>query len=102
MMRKLVYNRKDGTVALNVVRTRIYTAWKDNQLIFINMDLKKLFVLLERKYGVDFRVDDDLVLDYHYDGIIRNETILEVLELLNETLPITYKIEGQNIIIQKE
>jgi transmembrane sensor len=36
----------------------MFTAWKDNKLIFINMNLKELIVLLERKYGVeieDFR-----------------------------------------------
>ena len=66
------------------------------------MDLKELIVLLERKFGVDIVVSDNIVLDYHYDGTIKNETILEVLELLKETLPINYKIEGQQVIIQKK
>jgi hypothetical protein len=65
------------------------------------MNLKELFVLLERKYGVDIEVADNIILDFHYDSTITNETILEVLDLIAETLPIKYRIEGQKVIIQK-
>ena len=65
------------------------------------MNLEELIIMLERKYGVDVEVADNIVLDYHYDVTIKNENILEVLDLLKETLPICYKIEGQKVIIQK-
>ena len=42
------------------------------------------------------------LLDYHYDGTIKNETIMEVLEILKQTLPIQYRIDGQKIVIQKK
>jgi ferric-dicitrate binding protein FerR (iron transport regulator) len=98
---QFIYNQSTGTVRTEHVSTRLFTSWKDNKLIFINMNLEELIVLLERKYGVDIDVDDNIILDYHYDGTIKNETILEVLDLLKETLPIRYKIEGQKVIIQK-
>lgn len=97
---QLVYTKNKG-ININAVSTRRYTAWKDNKLIFINMNLKELFVLLERKYGVDIEVADNIVLNYHYDSTITNETLLEVLDLIAETLPIKYKIEGQKVIIYK-
>lgn len=96
---QLTYNVKNHLTNINEVKTGIFTAWKDNKLIFINMNLKELIVLLERKYGVDIKVDEGVPLDYHYDGIIKNETILEVLEILSATLPISYKIERQIVII---
>jgi len=98
---QLVYTKNKG-INISEVNTRRFTAWKDNKLIFINMNLKELFVLLERKYGVDIEVADDMVLNYHYDSTITNETILEMLDLIAETLPIKYKIEGQKVIIQKK
>jgi transmembrane sensor len=97
---QLVYTKNKG-INISEVNTRRFTAWKDNKLIFINMNLRELFVLLERKYGVDIEVADNMVLNYHYDSTITNETLLEVLDLIAETLPIKYKIEGQKIIIQK-
>jgi len=99
---QFIYNQSTGTVRTKNVSTRLFTSWKENKLIFINMNLKQLIVLLERKYGVDIEVADNIILDYHYDGTIKNETILEVLDLLKETLPISYKIIGQKVIIQKK
>ena len=97
---QLIYNHSTGTMRTVNVKTPLFTSWKENKLIFINMNLKELIVLLERKYGVEIEVSDNIILDYHYDGTIKNETILEVLELIKETLPVQYKIEGQNIVIQ--
>jgi ferric-dicitrate binding protein FerR (iron transport regulator) len=99
---QLVYSSLKKAIEVKKVETRMFTAWKDNKLIFINMNLKELFVVLERKYGVDIQVTNNLILDYHYDGTIKNETILEVLDLLKETLPVKYKIEGQTILITKK
>lgn len=99
---QLAYNAKDNTLKISNVETRLFSSWKDNKLIFINMNLRELIVLLERKFGVDIEVADNIVLDYHYDGTIKDETILEVLDLLKETLPIRYKIDGQKVIIQNK
>ena len=66
------------------------------------MNLKELMVLLERKYGVEIRTDDPKILNYHYDGTLKNETVLEVLNLLSETLPIQYKINDQVIEIRRK
>ena len=99
---QLVYNSQKNNVEVKQVNPHIFTAWKNNRLIFINMNLKELIILLERKYGVDIEVTDNVILDFHYDGSIKNESIIEVLDLLKETLPIKYKIEGQTILITKK
>jgi ferric-dicitrate binding protein FerR (iron transport regulator) len=99
---QLVYNALKKAIEVKNVETRMFTAWKDNKLIFINMNLKELFVVLERKFGVDIKVTNNVILNYHYDGTIKDETILEVLDLLKETLPIKYKIEDQTILITKK
>jgi ferric-dicitrate binding protein FerR (iron transport regulator) len=99
---QLVYSSAKKAIDVKNVETRMFTAWKDNKLIFINMNLKELFVVLERKYGVDFQVTNNVILDYHYDGTIKDESILEVLDLLKETLPVKYKIENQTVLITKK
>jgi len=92
---------KSGEMVIREVDTRLFTSWKDNKLIFLNLDFSELIVLLERKYGVDIEVTDPKILKYHYTGTIKNESIIEILELLKLTLPIKYKIEGQIIKIAK-
>ena len=63
------------------------------------MNLKELVVLLERKYNVEIEVKKKEILDLHFDGTIKNETIIEIMDILKKTLPINYKIVGQKIEI---
>lgn len=99
---QLIYNKESQKILVNEVNTKWFTSWKDNKLVFVNMSLKELEILLERKYGVDIEIGEKRILNYHYDGTIKNESILEVLEILRETLPIKYQIIGQKIIISKK
>ncbi len=96
---QLVFNKYSKKMTIKTVNTKWFTSWKDNKLIFINLSLKDLIVLLERKYGVDIEVKNKAILDYHYDGTIKNESILEVLEIIKKTLPVSYEIAGQKIEI---
>lgn len=99
---QLVYHKQNKSLHLNRVKPELYSSWKDNSLIFINMNLGELITLLERKYGVDIVITDESILNYHYDGTIKNETIIEVLTILQKTLPIEYVIEDQVVRILKK
>lgn len=99
---QLVFHKTNKTVQVKQVKPSLFSSWKDNKLIFINMNLGELITLLERKYGVDITVRDPQLLNHHYDGTIKNETIIEVLEILQATLPINYVIRDQEVIITKK
>jgi ferric-dicitrate binding protein FerR (iron transport regulator) len=96
---QIVLDKSSRELTIQNVNTHWFTSWKDNKLIFVNMDLKQLIVLLERKYGVDIEVKNKTILDLHFDGTLKNETIFEILEIIKKTLPINYKIIGQKIEI---
>ena len=99
---QLVFNKDAKTVQINEVDTQIYSSWKDNKLIFLKMSLRELVVLLERKYGVNIKILNPEILDYHYSGTIKNESILEILNIIEHTIPIQYEIDDQQIIIKKK
>ena len=99
---QLVYNRDKQTIQLGTVNTKLYTSWKDNKLEFIKMELGDLITLLERRYGVSVKVEDKNILGYHYSGTIKNESILEILDMIQRTLPIRYEITNQIIKINKK
>lgn len=96
---QVVLNKNSRELHIKQVNTKWFTSWKDNKLIFVNMNLKDLVVLLERKYGVDIEVKNTEILGLHFDGTIKNESIIEFLEIVQKTLPINYKIVGQKIEI---
>ena len=98
---QLIFNKDSKKMRIKQVDTKLYTSWKDNKLMFLKMSFGDLIVLLERKYGVDIEVGNPDILKYHYTGTIKNETILEVLEIIKHTLPIEYQIDGQKIRINK-
>lgn len=96
---QMVFNKETNSANIKTVNTKWFTSWKDNKLIFVNMNLKELIVLLERKYGVEIDVDNKEILKLHIDGTIKNESIIEIMEIMKKTLPIDYKIVGQKIEI---
>ncbi|MCG6187340.1 FecR family protein [Maribellus maritimus] len=98
---QVVLNKKSKKLFVQNVDTQLFTSWKNNKLIFLNMNLKELIILLERRYGVDIEVFDDDILTYHYSGTIKNESILDIMQIIQHTLPIEFKIENQKIIIHK-
>ena len=92
---QLIFERELKVLKIKNVNTKLFTSWKDNKLEFIKMNLKELIVLLERKYGVEIVVEDSEILNYHYTGTIKNETILEILSIIEHTMPIQYEIDDQ-------
>ncbi len=98
---QISYNKTGHKVYKKNVDTQIFTSWRNNKLVFLEMTFGELVKLLERKYGVEIQVADSSILGEHYSGTIKNETIIEILNIIQHTHPITYKVEGQKIIIQK-
>jgi ferric-dicitrate binding protein FerR (iron transport regulator) len=96
---QIVLNTETKAATIKTVNTSWFTSWKDNKLIFVNMNMKELIVLLERKYGVEIEVNNKEILKLHFDGTIKNESIIEIMEILKKTLPVNYKIVGQKIEI---
>lgn len=99
---QLTFDKSTKNIAIKKVNTNWFTSWKDNKLIFVNMSLKDLVILLERKYGVDIEVKHVAIHDYHFDGTFKDETIIEILDILKRALPIDYKIVDQKIEITKK
>jgi len=96
-----VISKSTNNVSVEKVETRYFTSWKDNKLMFINMNMQELIVILERKFGVEIEVGEPSVLNYHYTGTLKNESVIEVMELIKHTLPVNYRIDGQVIRIVK-
>ena len=96
---QVILDKDSREILIQTVNTKWFTSWKDNKLIFVNMKMKEFIVMLERKYGVDIEIKNKAILDLHIDCIIKNESIIEILEIMKKTLPVNYEIIGQKIEI---
>lgn len=71
--------------------------WRDNELVFNGETLSEIAVLLNRMYNVHIIFKSDEIKEYSFTGVIRNNSLDNVIELISLTSPITYKTKGDTI-----
>ncbi|NNG09587.1 MAG: DUF4974 domain-containing protein, partial [Arenibacter sp.] len=82
------------------VDTSIYTSWVQGKLIFRDIPFKQIRRQLERSYNVTI-VNTDTALDKNtFSANFEEETIEEILEILDRTYGIEYTIKENQIIIK--
>lgn len=69
-------------------------AWKENKLMFEDELFSDIAILLERWYGVEIELKDDVIRNYRFTGIFEKEDINTVLEFLKESKKFNYRIEN--------
>lgn len=73
--------------------------WLKNKLYMDDMSLADVCKYLERWYNVDITVQGDLGEQIHYNGVIQEDTIVEVMEALSKLSNIVYHVKGKHISI---
>jgi len=79
----------------------IYTSWKDQRWIIEREALQSLAVKLERRYNVSFSFSDESLKQYVFSGVLKDETLEQVLEAIKLTAPIQYRIDRNQVILSK-
>ncbi|MBI1342473.1 MAG: DUF4974 domain-containing protein [Terrimonas sp.] len=88
------------TWVVNKVDVVPVLAWTKNQFTFKNAAIEDVMQLLERWY--DARVVYEDRVSYHFNGTInRSVPVSKVLELLEETGNVHFKIEDNKIIVKR-
>jgi transmembrane sensor len=80
-------------------------AWKDDQFYFDAIPLNELVMRLERWYDVTITIADESLESRLYSGVFRNEeTIWQVLEVIEKTSPVQYEKKGfrEIVIMEKD
>jgi transmembrane sensor len=80
----------------------LYTSWINDRLQISGETLDALAVKLSRKYGMTINFEDSSLKDLRFTGIIENETIEQVLEMLKISSSVNYRIRNRNIWLMKK
>ena len=76
--------------------------WYSTTLSFNKSGLRSIAATLERIYGVKLILSPHLDLQKTYTGTVpKKETVEEVLELMQNAMPIKYKVVGNSVFITK-
>lgn len=62
--------------------------WKDNELVFKGATMEEVAVMLDRLYNVKVRFTSEKVKHYRFSGVIKNNSLDNVIELISLTAPI--------------
>lgn len=84
---------------LRRVETKLFTSWKDGQLIFRDEPLQNIITQLERWYNVKIVLKEERIKNLKYNGTIEMESFSEVLELIKVTTPIKYSFDRKTRVL---
>ncbi|WP_352421910.1 FecR domain-containing protein [Proteiniphilum sp.] len=85
------------TGEMNIVQADTYveTAWVDGKMVFRREKLETIAQKLSRKFGVVILLEGEALKDYEYTATFTDETLEDVLDLLQRSAPIIYSISRQ-------
>ncbi len=81
------------------IRTDIYTSWKDKEWVIYKEKFGSLAQKLEKRYDVKINIKDEAVFALAYSGTLKDENLIEVLDVLSITSPIKYVFDDKNVTI---
>ncbi|MDU1890105.1 MAG: FecR domain-containing protein [Dysgonomonas sp.] len=73
--------------------------WRSSQLAFYGESLEEVCNTLTRMYNCTFEFKSEAVKKYTYNGIIRNNSLTNVLDFISQTASIKYEFKSDNTIV---
>lgn len=77
-------------------------AWKDGIIIFDSSPVSEVVKILERWHGVRFVIRDKEVLNYRITATFHSESIVQIMDLIQLTSLVNYKIDNRTVTLQKK
>lgn len=100
---KAELNRATKRLVVKQVDSKLDAVWHDNLIPFEKADIYAIVKTLERFYDVKIILAPDTKIDNTYSGVLkRKDSIESVLNSLKNSIPIDYKIIGNNIFISAQ
>ena len=98
-----VFNKSSHILSVNHPTNASYARlWRTNELVFSGESLEEIAVLLNRMYNVEVRFLSNKIKGYSFSGVIRNNSLDNVFEIISLTAPITYVSVGDTIYLNEK
>jgi transmembrane sensor len=75
------------------------TAWTKNKMIIRGESLENICIKLQRKYNVTFIFSSEDIKKFRFTGILQDETLEQVLDVIKLTSPINYWLDGKTVLM---
>lgn len=91
---QFVWNKNIGKGTTRQIDALSYGKWREGVLIFHDESLENIFKRVARTYNVDICVKDPALAKQRYHATFEQESLDEILELLQISAPISYDFLG--------
>ncbi len=100
---KAILEKSTNQMVVRDVETKLSTSWKDGKLIFRNTPLFDVTTQLERWFNCEIHVDSLLLKSkLSYTATIQDETLGEVLKMIEISTAVKTKIEKREVYINRK
>ncbi len=100
--RAVVDGASGRLLSLEQVQTGKYTSWRFNHKVYDRISFAEIVRLIEERHGVSVIYDPAAFENTAYRLVINDdETLEQMLEILNLISPVEYTIQGKRIILKK-
>jgi transmembrane sensor len=96
---QITISKTQQTITRMKVNPTNYTAWKEDKLVFDNALLEEIIQKLESRYHVTIRIDSVIAKRERLSMTIEYEPIEEILEMIQLSSQLNYRIENETITI---
>lgn len=86
----------------NRIKVELYTSWKDENWVIEKQPLGELVKDLERRYNISIEFTSETLKKYRFSGIIQNETIEQLMDIMHKAMPVKYSIERGRVILSED
>ena len=92
----------EGTAEISSVNAMNCCRWFEHRLVFDNVKLKDILENLSHKYQTEISLNVGNLADKHMSMTIRDESVEDILDILTNLLPIRWRYQGAEIIIENK
>lgn len=99
---QFIYNRNTHLTDIKKVDAKQFTAWTTGYYYFPEQSLEAMLYRLSHVYGVQFTVESDALNKRTFTGTFyRGQSIKDIMEIINLSIPIKYKIDDHHITVSE-
>ncbi len=99
---QIVFSASQGTISERQVDTGKTLGWKDGKYFYTNESLENIIQQIQRWYGVEIVLENEIIRDYTFTGVIDKEkSIVYNLRTIEMTKRIKIEYNSDKVIIKK-
>lgn len=92
----------NSTTINKTIKAEFANAWTRGEFSLNKTSLEDIVKELSRMYNIEIKFKSDEIKKLHFTGIIKNNSLINVLEIISLTSPVTFEIKTDSIILDKK